>query len=206
MSSHTHETKQNRFVLSLALTRLIFLAELLGGLWTGSLALLADAAHVFMDAFALGLSYLALRAAALPADDRHTYGYHRLQILAALTNGITLLFIAFEILREAWERWQQPQPIQTGLMPYPLALRRLNGGRVAGFHQHRADVDGPHHCHASADMARSDGAAFLEQGPRRFLCRGCLLPRGRTDGGWRRSRCAHHRSAASCSGCSRRAA
>jgi len=79
VSSHTHETKQNRFVLSLALTGLIFLAELLGGLWTGSLALLADSAHVFMDAFALGLSYLALRAAALPADDRHTYGYHRLR-------------------------------------------------------------------------------------------------------------------------------
>ncbi len=110
------QTKQNRFVLALSLTGLIFLAELLGGLWTGSLALLADAAHVFMDAFALGLSYLALRAAALPADDRHTYGYHRLQILAALTNGITLLLVAFEILREAWERWQEPRLIQAGPM------------------------------------------------------------------------------------------
>ncbi len=116
MSSHAHETKQNRFVLALSLTGVIFLAELSGGLWTGSLALLADAAHVFMDAFALGLSYLALRAATLPANDRHTYGYHRLQILAALTNGITLLVVAFEILREAWERWQQPRAIQVGPM------------------------------------------------------------------------------------------
>ncbi len=116
MSSHHHEAKQNRFILALSLTGLIFLAELSGGLWTGSLALLADAAHVFMDAFALGLSYLALRAATLPADDRHTYGYHRLQILAALTNGITLLLVAFEILREALERWQQPRVIQAGPM------------------------------------------------------------------------------------------
>ncbi len=140
MSSHTHETKQNRFVLSLALTGLIFLAELLGGLWTGSLALLADSAHVFMDAFALGLSYLALRAAALPADDRHTYGYHRLQILAALTNGITLLFIAFEILREAWERWQQPQPIQAGPM-LVIAVVGLIVNIIVAYVLHEHDHD-----------------------------------------------------------------
>jgi cobalt-zinc-cadmium efflux system protein len=72
---HTHAIKENRFVLSLALTGLIFLAEFIGGFWTGSLALLSDSAHVFMDAFALGLSYLALRAASLPADDKHTYGW-----------------------------------------------------------------------------------------------------------------------------------
>jgi len=103
-------------MLALALTGLIFLAEVAGGLWTGSLALLADAGHVFMDAFALGLSYLALRAAQWPPDERHTYGYHRLQILAALINGGSLLIIAFEILREAWQRWQQPRPIAAGPM------------------------------------------------------------------------------------------
>jgi cobalt-zinc-cadmium efflux system protein len=80
--NHTSDVKQKRFALALSLTRLIFLAEFFGGLWTGSLALLSDSAHVFMDVFALGLSYLAIRAAALPANDRHTYGYHRMQVLA----------------------------------------------------------------------------------------------------------------------------
>jgi len=140
VSNHTHETKQNRFVLSLSLTGVIFLAELLGGLWTGSLALLADSAHVFMDAFALGLSYLALRAATLPADDRHTYGYHRLQILAALTNGITLLLIAFEILREAWERWQQPRMIQAGPM-LVIAVVGLIVNIIVAYVLHEHDHD-----------------------------------------------------------------
>ena len=116
MSSNSHATRQRRFVLSLALTGVIFIVEFVGGLWTGSLALLADAGHVFMDAFALGLSYLALRVAVLPPNDRHTYGYQRMQILAALANGVTLLLIAIEILREAWERAKAPQPIQAGPM------------------------------------------------------------------------------------------
>lgn len=113
---HTTDIKENRFVLALSLTGVIFLAEFIGGLWTGSLALLSDSAHVFMDAFALGLSYLAIRAAKLPADDKHTYGFHRMQVLAALTNGATLLLIAFEILREAWTRFQNPEPVLAGPM------------------------------------------------------------------------------------------
>lgn len=113
---HTPTLKENRFVFSLVLTGLIFLVEFVGGLWTGSLALLSDSAHVFMDAFALGLSYLALRAASLPPDDRHTYGYHRLQVLAALANGATLLLIAVEIMREAYGRFRHPAPVSAGPM------------------------------------------------------------------------------------------
>jgi len=114
--NHINEIKENRFILALALTGLIFLAELIGGFWTHSLALLSDSAHVFMDAFALGLSYLAIRAAKLPADDKHTYGFHRMQVLAALTNGATLFLIAFEILREAWNRFQNPEAVLAGPM------------------------------------------------------------------------------------------
>ena len=113
---HTSEIKENRFVLALALTGLIFVAELIGGFWTHSLALLSDSAHVFMDAFALGLSYLAIRAAKLPADDKHTYGFHRMQVLAALTNGATLLLIAFEIMRQAWDRFRNPEAVLAGPM------------------------------------------------------------------------------------------
>jgi cobalt-zinc-cadmium efflux system protein len=114
--AHIHAIKGRRFVVSIVLTGLIFMAEFGGGLWTGSLALLSDSAHVFMDIFALGLSYLALRAAALPPNDNHTYGYHRLQVLAALANGATLLLIAFEILREAWGRFLHPERILAGPM------------------------------------------------------------------------------------------
>ncbi|RLC92138.1 MAG: cation transporter [Chloroflexi bacterium] len=105
-----------RFILSLILTSLILAAEVVGGLWTGSLALLSDAAHVFLDLFALGVSYTALRLTALSPDDRHTYGFHRLQVLAALLNGATLLLVAFEIFREAWERFHHPAPVLAGPM------------------------------------------------------------------------------------------
>ena len=113
MEPHPQTGIEKRFLISIALTAAILVAEVMGGFWTGSLALLSDAAHVFMDIFALGLSFLALRLSALPADDRHTYGYHRLEVLAALTNGATLVFIAFEIFSQAWARWQSPTPVKS---------------------------------------------------------------------------------------------
>lgn len=116
MHNHYMEKNGKRLFISIGLTALIFIAEFAGGLWTGSLALLSDSAHVFMDAFALGLSFLAIRAASLPANDRHTYGYHRMQVLAALANGATLLFISFEILKDAINRFQHPEPIIAGPM------------------------------------------------------------------------------------------
>jgi len=108
MHTHINTGVEKRFIVSLVLTLLILVAEVIGGFWTGSLALLSDAAHVFMDVFALALSYLALRLSALPADDRHTYGYHRLEVLAALVNGVSLLAIALGIFWEAYQRWQAP--------------------------------------------------------------------------------------------------
>jgi cobalt-zinc-cadmium efflux system protein len=80
------------------------------------LALLADAAHVLLDAFALGLSYAAIRVAARPPSDRHTYGYHRAQVLAALVNGATLAAVAVGIFREAISRIRDPSPVLAGPM------------------------------------------------------------------------------------------
>ncbi|HEX7594210.1 MAG TPA: cation diffusion facilitator family transporter [Anaerolineae bacterium] len=114
--NHTNPQLERRFILALLISIVIFLAELVGGWWTGSLALLSDSAHVFLDVFALALSYVALRVAALPADDRHTYGWHRVEVFAALTNGITLLGITVAIFYEAWERLQNPTPIHSGEM------------------------------------------------------------------------------------------
>ena len=137
---HNNEIKENRFVLALALTGIIFLAEFIGGFWTHSLALLSDSAHVFMDAFALGLSYLAIRAAKLPADDKHTYGYHRMQVLAALTNGATLFLIAFEILREAWDRFQNPEAVSAGSM-LVIAVIGLIVNLIVAFTLSKHDQD-----------------------------------------------------------------
>jgi cobalt-zinc-cadmium efflux system protein len=103
-------------LLSLSLTGLILLAEVVGGLLTRSLALLSDAAHVFLDVFALALSYAAIRLASLPPNDRHTYGYHRLRVVAALANGTTLLLVAFGIFREAMRRFSTPEPVLAGPM------------------------------------------------------------------------------------------
>lgn len=137
---HNNEIKENRFVLALALTGIIFLAEFIGGFWTHSLALLSDSAHVFMDAFALGLSYLAIRAAKLPADDKHTYGYHRMQVLAALTNGATLFLIASEILREAWDRFQNPEAVSAGPM-LVIAVIGLIVNLIVAFTLSKHDQD-----------------------------------------------------------------
>jgi cobalt-zinc-cadmium efflux system protein len=116
IDSHAEADTGRRFVLALTLTSLILVAETIGGLWTGSLALLSDAGHVFMDVFSLALSYAALRAATLPPNDRHSYGFHRFKVLAALINGATLLWIATEIFREAWFRLHAPEAVLAGPM------------------------------------------------------------------------------------------
>lgn len=105
-----------RLLLAAGLTGLICVVEVLGGLWTGSLALLSDAAHVFLDVVALAMSYGALRLAALPPNARHSYGYRRAEVLAALVNAVTLLVVAIGIGREAWERWWTPVAVQSGEM------------------------------------------------------------------------------------------
>lgn len=122
MHNHNHDHDQysrsieRRFVFSIAITTLILAAEVVGGILSGSLALLSDAAHVFMDLFALALGYGAMRMATLPPDERHTYGFHRMKVIAAFVNGFTLLLIVLEIVREAWHRFQEPAPINTGIM------------------------------------------------------------------------------------------
>jgi cobalt-zinc-cadmium efflux system protein len=113
MRQHQNQAIEKRFLISLALTAMILVAEVLGGLWTGSLALLSDAAHVFLDIFALALSYIAVRVSALPADDRHTYGFHRWEVIAALANGLTLAAVAIGIFVEAYQRILVPEPVKS---------------------------------------------------------------------------------------------
>jgi len=108
--------KGKRFIISILITCLTLVAEVLGGVFTGSLALLSDAAHVFVDIFALGLSYLALRLASRAPSARHTFGFRRMKVVAAFVNGATLLAVAFEIIREATSRLVHPVTVDAAPM------------------------------------------------------------------------------------------
>ncbi|OGR86302.1 MAG: hypothetical protein A3A86_07065 [Elusimicrobia bacterium RIFCSPLOWO2_01_FULL_60_11] len=99
--------------LALAATVSILVVEVLGGLWTHSLALLSDSAHVFMDALSFGLTYLAIVFAEKPISDSRTFGLHRLEVFAALINGLTVFLIALVITAAAIRRLHHPQPIHT---------------------------------------------------------------------------------------------
>jgi cobalt-zinc-cadmium efflux system protein len=101
---------------TLALTAAFLLVEVVGGLWTGSLALLADAGHMLADVGGLLLSLLAVWFARQPPSPRNTYGYLRMEILAALANGVVLFVVASAILYEAYRRFGGPLDILTGPM------------------------------------------------------------------------------------------
>jgi cobalt-zinc-cadmium efflux system protein len=142
--NHANQTLQHRFAFSLCISALIFVAELVGGFWTGSLALLSDSAHVFLDFFALAFSYIALRVSTLPADDRHTYGWHRLEVFAGLANGITLFAITIAILYEAWQRIQAPIAVHSGEMlviaVVGLIANLITAHLLKEHHQHDLNV------------------------------------------------------------------
>lgn len=101
---------------SLVLTAAVFVAEVAGGLASGSLALLSDAGHMATDMLALALSATAVRVAARPADPRRTFGYYRFEILAALVSGALLMFLALVILREGVERLSAPVSVRTSIL------------------------------------------------------------------------------------------
>jgi len=97
--------------VALGLTCVVLLVELAGGLASHSLALLSDAGHVLTDVFALGLAWFAVAQANRPADQRRSYGYHRVSILAALLNSLVLIGIVIAIGFEAVRRLANPQPV-----------------------------------------------------------------------------------------------
>ena len=98
------------------LTAFYLIVEVIGGLWTGSLALLADAGHMLTDVAGVGLALLAIWFAERPASPERTYGYYRVEILAALTNAVVLILISIYILYEAYERFRNPPEVQSGAM------------------------------------------------------------------------------------------
>jgi cobalt-zinc-cadmium efflux system protein len=107
---------ERRIRTVLVLTALFMVAEALAGWLAGSLALLADAAHMLSDTAALALAYAAFGIARRPSDARRTYGYHRFEILAAFANGLALFALALWIVIEAAGRLRAPLPVLGGPM------------------------------------------------------------------------------------------
>lgn len=165
---HTHELghaprssregEGARLWLTLLLSLGTMLAEAVGGFLTHSLALLSDAGHMLTDVSAIVLSMLALRFATRPADPKRSYGYYRLEILAALTNGVALILISIFIAWEAVDRIRAPVPIHIGPMIW-VALAGLvaNGlGVLLLGHSHNLNVRGVF-LHMVGDLLASAG-------------------------------------------------
>ncbi|RIX44655.1 MAG: cation transporter [Rhodocyclales bacterium GT-UBC] len=140
--SHTHgipsADNERALRFALALTGCFLIAEVIGGVLTGSLALISDAAHMLTDTAALAIALAAIRVARRPADRRRTYGYHRFEILAAAFNALLLFAVALYILVEAYQRLTSPPEIQSvgmlviasiGLVVNLISIRLLREGQ-----------------------------------------------------------------------------
>ena len=160
MTGHSHYFVVKRMKFVVILTLSIFLLELVGGILTNSLALLSDAGHVFADVFALGLSWVALTLAGLPADRKRTFGYLRAEVLAATINGVTLCLVAIWIFVEAFHRIREPLEVKS-LEMFLIAIIGLTVNMVVflklgGIAQHSLNVRSAF-LHVLGDMLASLG-------------------------------------------------
>ena len=135
---HAAPDHRGRLAAVLAITSCVLVAEVVGAVLSGSLALVADAGHMLTDVGALALSLLSSWIAQRPADHTKTYGYLRWEILAALVNGAALFGIAALVVVEAIQRIQEPQPVRTGLfLAVASAGLLVNLTSLAVLHSHR---------------------------------------------------------------------
>lgn len=137
---HDHHGSRNetRVFWAMVVTGIFFIVEIVGGIVSGSLALLADAGHMLTDLGALALAWLAFRMAARPTDRRRSYGYHRLQVLAAFVNAFTLVAIVVWIFVEAVNRLATPVPIVAPTM-LAVAVAGLGANLISFLILHGAD-------------------------------------------------------------------
>ncbi len=152
------EGRRRRLRAALALTAGVLALEIAGGVVSGSLALLADAAHLFADIAALILAYAAITVAGRAPTGRHSFGLYRAEILAAFVNAEILLLMAVGILVEAVLRFSSPVPVRTGVMLW-VALAAL----AANLAAMRLLSPGPGHGHGhGAGENLNMHAAYLE--------------------------------------------
>ena len=123
MPAHSHNhalrprnSERTRLVWAIVVTSAIFVTELTGGYLSGSLALISDASHMFVDNISLLFSLVAVYISARPVTDRHTFGFKRIEILAALANGVLLLFVCGTIAYEGAQRLIHPIPVDSAMM------------------------------------------------------------------------------------------
>jgi cobalt-zinc-cadmium efflux system protein len=160
---HTHdrETGRRRLVFVLVITAVFMVVEFAGGVIANSLALMADAGHMLSDVAALGLSVFALAFARRPPTPNKSYGYLRMEILAALANGVTLVVISLLILWHAWQRFLEPEPIGGGLMlgvaGAGLAVNVVAAALLHGSSGHSLNVRGAY-LHVLGDLLGSVAA------------------------------------------------
>jgi cobalt-zinc-cadmium efflux system protein len=109
--SHDHNGNLKRIQIALALTATFMIVEVIGGILSGSLALLADAGHMLTDTMALALAAFAFRMSSRPADRKRSFGYQRIQIIAAFVNGLGLLALVGWIMFEAVTRFLEPPDV-----------------------------------------------------------------------------------------------
>ena len=133
MSAHHHGQHESQppFMAALLLTVAYACVEVAGGLWSGSLALLSDAGHMFSDALALALAAMAARLARRPAGSRHSYGWARAEVIGAFLNGMLMLALIVALVVEAVARLRAPQPVEAGAMMLIAFIGMLVNGGVA---------------------------------------------------------------------------
>ncbi|HEY6402762.1 MAG TPA: cation diffusion facilitator family transporter [Blastocatellia bacterium] len=143
---HTRETSQRTLLIVLALTFGYMLAEAIGGYLANSLALLSDAGHMLTDVAALTLSLFAVRFALRPATPRKTYGFYRLEILAALANGVTLIGLSILICVEAYRRLRNPETVHGWTLIWismgGLAVNLISAWKLSHAHDDNLNVRG----------------------------------------------------------------
>jgi cobalt-zinc-cadmium efflux system protein len=113
---HRHPVNEKNLLVATFLNAVIALVELAGGILSGSLSLFSDALHNLSDAFSTFIAYMATLIGKREANPKRTFGYKRIEILAALTNAVILIVISVFLLREAWQRWNEPEPIDSKIM------------------------------------------------------------------------------------------
>ena len=127
--NHQHlEMRGRNLLISILLNILITLAQVIGGLVSGSLSLLSDALHNFSDVISLIISYVASKLTKQKASVNRTFGFKRAEILAAFINAITLIIVALILIKEAVIRFQEPQIIESGLVIWLSAIAILGNG------------------------------------------------------------------------------
>jgi len=160
---HNEITSERRLLLAFALTTLTLLAEALGGWWAGSLALLADAGHMLVDAVALLLAWAAAHFARRPADALRSFGYARLEVLVGYSNALLQFLIVAWILAEAGSRLLAPEPIRAQAMLVIAAAGFIINFvvlRVLGGHDHDDLNIAGARLHVLGDMLGSLGAVI----------------------------------------------